>query len=369
VVVVRRDGTRKVLTDELGDLNGVAWSPDGREVFFSGARPGAGAAVHAVTIGGQSRVVLSAPGEVALHDVSADGRLLISRDTPRASVWLLREDRPPEDVSWFDWGNLGDLSADGRSLLINEIGVGGGMGGALFLRPTNGDAAVRLGVGQGVDISPDGKSVTVVDEGKLKLVPTGPGGVVELPNPNGFVYRDSQWFPDGQHVSEAVVAPLPKRGMYVRSLRDQTERFITSDVSTRPVISPLGDGAAFRDRKGVLVLHALSSGDRQIVRAAQPGDEIIGWSADGRYLFARTSSPQVSATRGGRSAHACSGGFPVAIVRVHVRDARREVVRTIDGGGSASSCLGVIRISADGRTVAYQTAEILSDLYLVRGAY
>jgi hypothetical protein len=368
VAVVARDGTPRVLSADWGDLTGLAWSPDGRELLFAGARAGAGASVHAVALDGRLRVVLSAAGDLALLDVAADGRLLISRDNPRASVWVLRENDHPEDLSWFDWGGLGDLSADGRFLLINEFGSGGGVGGALFLRPTNGDAAVRLGTGQGVDISPDGKFVTVVDAGKLKLIPTGAGQPTELPNPNGFVYRDSQWFPDGKRVSEGVGAPPARRGMYVRDLASQTERFITADISTRPAISPTGDSAAFRDLNGDLVVHWLTSSKRQTV-AADRGDQVLGWSEDGRYLYARSQGDQRSTARDGRSSNVCRGGrLPVEMVKIDIHEPRRQVLRTLDSRASASSCLGVIKISGDARTIAYQTSEILSDLYLVRGA-
>jgi hypothetical protein len=126
---------------------------------------------------------------------------------------------------------------------------------------------------------------------------------------------------------------------------------------------------AFRDTRGVLVLHSLSSGKRQAVQATETGDQPIGWSEDGRYLYAQTLNAQKSAARDGRSAHVCLGGFPTTIVKIDLRQPRRQVMRTIQRGASGSSCLGVIRISADGKTVAYQTAEILSDLYLVRGVH
>ena len=368
IVVVGRDGARRVLSEGWGDVNGLAWARDGRELYFSAAPAGAGTSVRAVSLDGRVREVLTAPGAIALHDVNAAGQLLISRDNPRTSIWMQDEDRPAEDVSWFDWGILSALSRDGQFMLVNEIGSGGGVEGALFLRPTNGDAAVRLGTGSGRDISPDGKWVVVVSGEKLSLMPTGAGQTVALPNRQGLVYRDSQWLPDGEHISESVESPEEKKGLYIRTLADQTERFVTADIASRPIFSPVDDTAAFRDSSGSLVLHSLSSGARRSIEAADDSDRPIAWSDDGRYLFADTPRVQRGATPDGRASSVCqSEEPPVSLVRIDVRASRREVVRTVRSAASASACMGPLKVARDGAIVAYQTTELFSDLYLVRG--
>jgi Tol biopolymer transport system component len=370
VAILGRDGQRRVLSDRWRDVNGLAWSPDGREIYFSATPLGAGTSVHAVTLDGKRRLVMSAPGALALHDVSRDGRMLISRDTPRATVWVQRDGERPQDLSWFDWGILTDLSRDGRYLLIVEIGNGGGTEGALFLRPTDGGPAVRLASGGARAISPDGKWVVSAAGKRLELIPTGAGQRTVLSNPAGFLYRDAQFLPDGQRLTVAVWEPADTRGMWVRTIADETQRFITGDISSRPVISPGGDVVAFRDRRGLLVLHSLSSGQRQVVQAALPTDRPIGWSQDGRYIYAQTPKDQRGATRDGRGSAVCHGDSrPVEIVRIDTRTPARELLRSVDLGAAGPSCMGPVFISRDGKVLAYQTSQLLSDLYLVTAVH
>ena len=199
-------------------------------------------------------------------------------------------------------------------------------------------------------------------------MPTGAGQTVELPNRQGIVYRDSQWLPDGEHISESVASPEEKRGLYIRTLADQAERFVTADIATRPIFSPADDTAAFRDSSGSLVLHSLSSGARRSIEAADDRDQPIAWSDDGRYLFAHTPRVQRGAAPDGRASSVCqSEESPVLLVRIDVRASRREVVRTVRSAASASACMSPLKVARDGAIVAYQTTELFSDLYLVRG--
>ena len=60
-----------------------------------------------------------------------------------------------KDLTWFDWANDRALSADGKLMLFDESGEGGGPAGGAYLRPTDGAPAVRLGDGVGVALTPD----------------------------------------------------------------------------------------------------------------------------------------------------------------------------------------------------------------------
>ena len=55
-----------------------------------------------------------------------------------------------EDFSWLDYSFPAELAADGKRLLFDEEGVGGGGGYSVYLRKTDEESAVRLGDGESV---------------------------------------------------------------------------------------------------------------------------------------------------------------------------------------------------------------------------
>src|SRR4029079_14646324 len=76
VVVFDREGQRRVLSSGWASLNGLAWSPDGREVWFTATRVGADCALQAVDLEGHVRVLVAALRRLALHDGAAARRPL-----------------------------------------------------------------------------------------------------------------------------------------------------------------------------------------------------------------------------------------------------------------------------------------------------
>jgi len=73
VVVVDRTGTSKTLSTGWSDLWGLAWRPDGREVWFTAGRRGEYKAIRAVTLEGHERLVGRVLGQLDLEDISRDG--------------------------------------------------------------------------------------------------------------------------------------------------------------------------------------------------------------------------------------------------------------------------------------------------------
>jgi dipeptidyl aminopeptidase/acylaminoacyl peptidase len=95
VSVVDLAGHRKVLSSGWERVAGLAWSADGNEIWFSAARAGTERSIYAVGLTGRQRLIFRAPGGITLQDVSADGRVLLTRDDQRAGMMAL----PPEPKS------------------------------------------------------------------------------------------------------------------------------------------------------------------------------------------------------------------------------------------------------------------------------
>lgn len=79
--------------------------------------------LYTVTLSGRQREMARVPGILTLQDVSRDGRVLLGRETWRREVAVLAPNESKErDLTWLDWSFPVDLSADGKTLLIDEQG-------------------------------------------------------------------------------------------------------------------------------------------------------------------------------------------------------------------------------------------------------
>jgi Tol biopolymer transport system component len=182
---------------------GLAWSPSGEEVWFTEWE-----IIRAVTLGGRQRVLTRFPGPPTLNDVSADGRALVTTGQwYNGLVFAGPGDTKERDLAWFEFATLGALSRDGRFLLFSDRGSGTGPPYPVqtYLRRTDGTPAVRLGEGQAVSLSPDGKwGISVVGPGiagtrpvggtrRCLLLPTGYPGDPDLIGPFD-TYKDAKAF-------------------------------------------------------------------------------------------------------------------------------------------------------------------------------
>ena len=99
---------------------------------------------------GVERTIQRAPDWLVLHDISADGRVLVSRNTVRVNVVCqVTGEGAERDFSW-GWGaTVRDLSGDGQTLIFGEL-LGNDLKSTTaltYLRELHGSAAVRLGAG------------------------------------------------------------------------------------------------------------------------------------------------------------------------------------------------------------------------------
>ena len=98
---------------------GVAWTPDGREVWFNASETGLDFAVHAMTVDGRERVVLGSMGAATVSDIARDGRALMVHERARGGMISVRQNETRErDLSWLDFSRPQDLLNDGKVVLF-----------------------------------------------------------------------------------------------------------------------------------------------------------------------------------------------------------------------------------------------------------
>jgi len=203
VALVTRDGKKRVLSDGWASLSGLAFDPGGDAVWFTGTRRGGIAALYRVELDGSDpELMYASPQSLRIEDVSADGRVLLATlDRRMRATCVVPGSERPRDISVLDLSLVSDLSADGKKAVIVESGEGGGEGYSVYLKPTDGGPAVRLGEGSGGQLSPDGKwvaAVLITGPLRLALWPTGVGQARFI-EPTGLAsVTELEWMPDGR---------------------------------------------------------------------------------------------------------------------------------------------------------------------------
>ena len=168
VAVVDTTGKKVALDAGFISEQGLAWSPRGDEVWFSATKAGNTEKLYAATLTGKVRLILRTAGSADLNDLSRDGRALMSLSNARLGILGQGPGETEErDLSWLDWSRGMDLSSDGKTLLFDETGEGGGEKYGIYLRKTDGSQAIRLGDGNAGALSPDGQWVISAPQGSL----------------------------------------------------------------------------------------------------------------------------------------------------------------------------------------------------------
>ncbi|MGA7139062.1 MAG: hypothetical protein WBZ14_15405, partial [Terriglobales bacterium] len=350
VCLVDLDGHKRVLSGGWSSLAGLAWTPSGSELWFAGSNTGSSRSLYAVSLSGRVRPVLRVPGNLVLHDIAPDGRVLLSREEARRLIVGVTPGSSQErDLSWLDWSNGRDLTPDGRWLLLDEQGEGGGPKYSIYLRKTDGSPAVRLGDNDAFSISDDGKWVlatTNVEGGSMLLLPTGAGEsrtikTGNLRNPLG------RFLPDGKRI---LVFDDVFR-LYVQSLDGDTRRPVTPEgVQSWGVFTADGKYVLGWDAHKNWALYGIEGGQPIPLPKWTAGDVPINHTTDSDSFWV------------------INGDIPVNVYRFDVLTGSRQFVRKLQ----PSDATGVERISdvlmtPDGRYYTYGGPRRLSNLFVVSG--
>jgi Tol biopolymer transport system component len=357
VAVVDLNGKTKLLSQSYGGgAVGLAWSPKGDEVWVTATLIGIDRSVFAVTLSGKERLVARVPADLTLQDVMPDGRALLARDSWRRGLIVHREDDPVEhDFTWLDWSFPVTLSADGKTLLFREEGEAGGASYAVYVRKTDGSPAVRLGDGQSLALSPDGKWALACrgdKETDLFLLPTGPGEPRSLQG-HDIIHSAATFFPDGKRILMAGTEPNHGLRLYVQDLDTDKVEAVTPEGTNgfSFALSPDGHSIAAVGPDDKAYLFPVPAGDPVPIRGLQPGEVPVAWTADGRSLYIY---------RGGE--------LPAKVYRLEIATGNRVLWKELTPPDPAGvEFVGPVLPTPDGKSYVYGYRRLLSDLYLVEG--
>jgi dipeptidyl aminopeptidase/acylaminoacyl peptidase len=348
-------GNVKILSSNWSSARGLAWSPDGKEIIFSAFRVGVGRSLYRVTLDGTERSILEVPGHMTLQDVSRQGSALIVLENERLRVVFLGAgDTAHRDLSWLDWSLIRAISSDGARVLFDETGIGGGALHSVYLRGTDGSAAVRLGDGVAIDLSPDSQWALATVDDKLALLPCG-AGEGRIIGVEGLATMNARFFPDG--VTICVLGHEKDRGprLYaVDSVTGKYEPFSEEGVSYIDIlIAPDGKHVAATSPEGKLVLYPVDGGTPKPIPGLMPNERIVRFSEDGAAIFTFTR-----------------GELPSKIYRIDVSSGERKLWKELSAPDPTGvEGLTAVRMTPAGDCFAYSYAQRLNDLYVVEGLF
>ncbi len=356
VSVVDRSGKRRQLAGDFSTAGGLAWSPEGAEVWFTAAETGGNRALYAVTLYGSRRILARVTGNLTLQDVSRDGRALIAHDALRSGILAFAPgDSRERDLSWLDWSNVRDMAPDGTVFIFSETGEGGGPGYSAYSRRMDGSPPVRLGEGNPMSISADGRWALAISsyltKPRLSVLPTGAGESRAVAC-GGLTVESATWLPDSKRI--LVTASEAGRGvrLYLLDTLDAAPRALSPPGYRAPTrcISPDGKLAAVVGPDKRRYLYPLAGGEPSPIPGIEE-DETIGWTASGQYLYVYKR-----------------GLYPARIFRLDVSTGKRDLWKELAPPDPAGiSNVAPPAIAADGKTYAYSYNRILSDLFLAEG--
>jgi hypothetical protein len=238
-------------------------------------------------------------------------------------------------------------------VLFDEGGLAEGAKGGVYVRRLEAPAAVRLGDGRALALSPGGTAVITQQASapdQLRILPTGPGEPRTIRG-DGLTFLQASWFPDESRLLVAAREQGHSPSLYVQSLTGGHPRRIVDDV-VNGAVSPDGSTIASVGSAGSMMLTPVDGGAPRTIRGLPARATVLRWDQSGRYVFVRSSQT-----------------FPVQIVRVEAKTGRSAAWRTLgpaDLSGARDSN-GSVALSADGQSYCYSYVRFLSTLFVVEG--
>jgi len=350
IAVVDRAGKRRDLATDLEITDEyLAWSRDGREIYFAGM-----SGVMAVDMKGHLRPVNADSTRPLIHDVSPQGLMLLEREIFTNSA-LVPSGSQNLDLGWQDNSSLEGFSRDGSVVLLFEAGGGPSYRNRPFLRRLDHSPPKILSPGMPLDLSPAGDFALVLtpgDKAKLQMIPTGLGALREL-GLEGWDAVGGRFSMDGKYVYAAGrqgAGPTRTLKLPVDGGRGVV---LPESVQNVQAISPDGKRMLCLDAKGQPgITSEAGEPPRSLAWTLEPGESIVAWNA----------AEEVLVTHPEDAAH-------LRVERVELATGRRTLWQRLVAPDPATTIrMQKVRVSGDGKTLGYTCARVLvSDLIVAEG--
>jgi len=166
----------------------------------------------------------------------------------------------------------------------------------------------------------------------------------------GMHYERVEWFPDGRRVLFTGNEPGRPIRTFVQDAQGGKPVPITPEGVPASRVSP--DGKFVTEvMGGKLSLLPVGGGAPRPLADAEPGESVIRWSGDGRYLYLRQQA----------------GATTLKVSRLNVATGRREPWKELQPPDPVGVQMGPVVMTPDGNTYVYSFQRDICTLYLADG--
>jgi dipeptidyl aminopeptidase/acylaminoacyl peptidase len=360
--VIHLKGQRKALTREFSSTQGLAWSPNGEEIWFTGQLTTEPMALRAVDLRGHERTLLPSAVRLHLQDVGKDGTVLLSTEDFRWQTLLANTGGGVLlDISSFQGQYINAISRDGRILLFNAFVIGPDSNYYLFIQRSTESSPVMIGEGAGAGFSYDSKWAAALDPvnlDQLHIIPIGVGEARTIHAPQSFHYIAATWMQDGAHLLVVVTSSGHAPATYVQDMATGAlrqiapdGRYIPSRVNVPVGVSPDGKYCVTTDAEGHYWIQRVDGSAARDLQGVLEGDHILEWHNDAGHLFVTRQT-----------------GTDVEIYDVNIASGQRKLfTRYSPTDKTASVSSTYVTITPDGAHYAYVVPHIYSTLFVAKG--
>ena len=354
VVVVDRKGVARTLSTGYGTAEGLAWSPDGREIWFTASPAGENLPLYGVRLDGRTRMIDEIPGSLLIHDVSSRATVLAGRESWRTELLgRLSKDAGEVNLSWLDWTLTAGISRDGKLILFSEAGEAGGAEYSIYIRRGE-EPAVLLGDGYAQSLSDDGTAVAaiVMSSGDFVIYPTGVGEPRRLPR-DGLTLQRVDWMPDGKHLLVSANEEKKAARLWIVDAFSGNRRPISPEGFRHfpHCVHPDGSKVTAVGPDGRIYLFPVSGGPPTLLPGLSSDDYPAGWFADGRTLFV---------LRGGE--------LPAKVYAYDTLTGRKDLWRELQPPDPTGiTHVNRFQATPDGSAYVYNYQRHLSELFEIEG--
>jgi eukaryotic-like serine/threonine-protein kinase len=356
VALVDLNGHVSVLSTGWESEDGLAWSPDAKEIWFTAVERGNNRQLLAVTTSAQVRKVLALPAGMTLEDVAPDGRVLVSLDSERLAMATAARNGRPVDLSWHDWTVAKDISGDGQWVLLEDSSESSGNHYTIAIRRIDGTLPVQLGAGSAGGLSPDGKSAISIlpgNPGKVTLVPTGAGQprTIATPGLEEIHSGAGHFLADGRRITLNASEHGHGVRCYLLDLDGGKPIPITPEGITGGIVSPDGKYVLRADDAGLLAAYPIPEGAPRPIPNLEAGFTPVQWTDDNSSVFVYHRGP-----------------VPTSVYKVNVTTGQKTLIQEVQ----PETTTGVVSITPivvtrDGSRFAYSYYQVFSELFVISG--